>query len=122
MLPAFKFGLAASLGDGRQWFPWVHLDDVVGIILHALQTESVSGPLNAVSPGIVRNGQFTHALARSLNRPAFLSAPAFAINFVLGEMAELLLGSQRVVPKKTLESGYSFLFPQLEDALRNLVH
>jgi uncharacterized protein len=122
MLPAFRLGLAAAFGDGKQWFPWIHVDDVVGIILHALRTESVSGPLNAASPGIVRNREFVNALAGQLRRPAFLRAPSFALKLLLGEMAELVLGSQRVVPARTLESGYNFLFPHLEEALKNLVH
>lgn len=121
MLPAFRFGLGATLGNGRQWFPWIHIDDVVGIILFALHAESVSGPLNAASPGIVRNSEFVRSLAKHLNRPAFLSAPSFALNLLLGEMSELVLGSQRVVPQRTLDAGYSFLYPQLEDALKKLV-
>jgi uncharacterized protein (TIGR01777 family) len=121
MLPAFRFGLGASIGDGRQWFPWIHIDDVVGIILHPLRNQSASGPLNAVSPGIVRNRQFVEALAAHLGRPAFLSAPSFALNLLMGEMAELVLGSQHAVPQRTVESGYSFLYPRLEDALKSLV-
>ncbi|MEP7274233.1 MAG: TIGR01777 family oxidoreductase, partial [Acidobacteriota bacterium] len=121
MLPAFKFGLAASLGDGRQWFPWIHIEDILGIFLHALNNESITEPLNAASPGIVRNEEFTRELAQALHRPAFLSAPSFALNLILGEMAEMVLASQRVVPGRTLDTGYQFRYPALAPALRDLV-
>lgn len=121
MLPAFKFGLAASLGDGRQWFPWIHIDDVVGIILHSLLNEEISGPINAVSPGIVRNEQFTRSLAQALHRPAFLTAPSFALNLLMGEMSGVVLASQRVVPRRVLDTGYQFFFPDLDQALAELL-
>ena len=122
MLPAFRLGVAGDLGSGRQWFPWVHIDDVVGIFRHALMTDLVRGPMNAAAPGIVTNAGFTRALARELHRPSFLSAPAFALRLLFGEMATILLGSQRVIPGVALETGYRFRYPELNEALRDLIN
>lgn len=121
MLPLFKLGLAGRLGSGRQWFPWIHSDDVVGLIEQALLTEGIAGPLNAVAPGIVTNAEFTTTLAAVLRRPAFFAAPALALKLVLGEMAEMLLASQRVRPAAALASGYRFKFPELKPALEELL-
>ena len=121
MLPAFRLGVAGDLGSGRQWFPWVHIDDVVGIFRHALMTDLVRGPMNAAAPGIVTNAGFTRELARELHRPSFLSAPAFALRLLFGEMATILLGSQRVIPGVALETGYRFRYPELSEALRDLL-
>ena len=121
MLPAFKLGLAATLGDGQQWVPWIHLDDIVGIFLHALLTDTVVGPINAAAPNIVRNDEFTCELADILNRPSFLAAPSFALNLVLGEMAELVLMSDRVTPSRALETGYHFRYTHLKKALKSLL-
>jgi uncharacterized protein (TIGR01777 family) len=121
MLPAFRLGVAGDLGSGRQWFPWVHIDDVVGIFRHALMTDLVRGPMNAAAPGIVTNSGFTRALAHELHRPSFLSAPAFALRLLFGEMATILLGSQRVIPGVALETGYRFRYPELSEALRDLL-
>lgn len=120
MLPIFKFGLGGSLGSGQQWFPWIHLDDVIGIFHHAIFNEAVSGPINAVAPGIVTNTGFTEALAAALHRPALFAVPSFALRIGLGEMADLLLGSARVIPEVALATGYEFKFPQLRNAFANL--
>ncbi len=120
MLPAFQFGVAGKLGDGRQWFPWIHNADIVGLLQHALLNESVRGPLNAVSPNPVTNAEFTKELAALLHRPALLPVPKFALKLLFGEMAEVLLASQRVVPEAALQSGYQFRFPWLREALREL--
>lgn len=117
MLPPFKLGLGGPLGSGRQWMSWISLDDEVGLIIHALQG-SLSGPINLVAPAPARNADFAKALGRALHRPAVLPAPAFALKLALGEMSELLLGGQKVVPKKALESGYRFQHPTLESALK----
>ncbi|MCI0488531.1 MAG: TIGR01777 family oxidoreductase [Blastocatellia bacterium] len=121
MLPAFKSGIAGRLGDGRQWFPWIHLADIAGIFRHAILTPSLEGPVNGVAPGIVTNAGFTGELARALHRPAFLPVPAFALRLLMGEMADVLLASQRAMPKAALESGYSFEYPNLTPALENLL-
>ena len=93
MLPPFRLGIGGRLGDGTQWFPWIHIADVAGIVMHAIENESVRGPVNAVAPRIVTNAQFTRELASVLNRIAFLPAPEFALKLVFGEMAEALLSS-----------------------------
>lgn len=121
MLFPFKLGLGGPLGSGRQWMPWVHLDDIVGLALHAAARSEIRGPLNAVAPGIVDNRAFTKAMGKALHRPAFLPAPAFALRLALGEFAELLLASQRVVPRVAMQSGYAFRYPELEPALRAIL-
>ena len=120
MLPIFKFGLGGSLGDGQQWFPWVHIEDVLGIFYHAIFNEAISSPINAVAPGIVTNAGFTEALAATLHRPAILFVPSFVLRLGLGEMADLLLGSTRVIPDVATATGYQFKFPLLRNALVNL--
>ena len=120
MLPPFRVGLGASLGSGRQWMPWIHVDDVVGLVLHALRTDT-RGPMNAVAPSPVRNEELTRVLAHVLQRPALLRAPAFVLRAALGEVAGVVLGSQRVVPRVAEASGYRFQHPDLEEALRHLL-
>ncbi len=117
MLLPFRLGLGGPLGTGQQWMPWVHLDDVVGIILHALSTPSLRGPVNATAPQPVRNKDFTRTLAALLHRPAVLPAPAFALRLILGEFADILLASQRVLPRRAQTSGYTFQHSTLESAL-----
>ena len=121
MLPPFKLGLGGRLGDGRQWFPWIHIEDVVGIFLHALMSPAVDGPINGVAPGIVTNEEFTRELAAALNRPAFFPVPQFALRALMGEMAEVVTASQRVVPQVALDTGYRFKYPNLRPALESLL-
>jgi uncharacterized protein len=121
MLPAFKLGLGASLGDGTQWFPWVHVEDVVGVFHHAIFNEKVIGPINAVAPNAVTNAEFTETLASVLHRPAIFAAPSFLLRLGLGEMADLLLGSTRVIPEVAMATGYEFKYPMLKAALTNLL-
>jgi len=122
MLPTFKLGLGGRLGSGKQWWSWIHLDDIVGAIHHVMQADSLSGPVNLVASNPVRNADFTKTLASVLGRPAFFSVPAFAARSGLGEMAqELMLASQRVEPAKLKASGYRFRFEDLRTALENLV-
>nr|ABV27423.1 conserved hypothetical protein [Chloracidobacterium thermophilum] len=120
MLPVFKWGLGGPLGSGNQWFSWIHVADVVGLIMWALSSTHVRGPVNAVAPNPVRMRDFATTLGKVLNRPAFLPAPSFALNLVLGESAQVLLDGQRVLPKVALQGGYQFRFPELEAALRDL--
>jgi uncharacterized protein (TIGR01777 family) len=117
----YSLGLGGRMGSGRQWMPWIHLDDEVGLIDHLLQHEACSGAFNACAPEPVRNADFSQALARALHRPAVLPAPAWALKLALGEMSVLLLGGQRVTPERALESGYQFRFAQLDDALASLL-
>jgi uncharacterized protein len=127
MLPPFRFGVGGKLGSGEQWMSWIHIADWVGIVLHLLSgntasSNAASGAVNLVSPQAARNGEFTETLGRTLRRPALLTVPAFALRVLYGEMANVLLASQRVAPNAALEAGYTFQFPQLEPALRNLLH
>lgn len=118
MLLPFKCGLGGVLGNGEQWMSWVALDDVLYAIAFALEAQSLSGAVNLVSPHPVTNAEFTRTLAQVLKRPAFLPAPAFALKIALGEMAqELLLNSQRALPKVLLESGFEFRHGDLRAAL-----
>jgi len=119
MLPLFRLGLGARLGSGRQWMSWIALADATAAMLHLLQADSVSGPVNLTAPNPVTNREFTLTLARVLRRPALLSVPALALRVVFGEMAdEALLASTRVVPRRLLDSGFSFQHAELEAALR----
>jgi len=122
MLLPFKLGGGGVVGDGRQWWSWVCVDELPRIILHCIQTESLSGPVNATAPGAVDNREFTKTLGRVLRRPTIVPMPAFAVKAAFGEMGEeLLLASTHVVPKRLQESDYDFAFPELEPALRHLL-
>ncbi len=121
MLPIFKLGLGGKLGSGRQWMPWIHIDDQRAAILHALESESLHGPLNLAAPEPERNRDFTRKLAAAVHRPAFLPAPAFALKLALGEFATALLASERAVPAALEADGFPFRFRKLEDALADLV-
>ena len=114
----FRLGVGGRIGSGRQWISWITLDDVVGIIRFALETNLVSGLANAVSPNPIRNAAFSSTLARVLHRPAIFRVPPFALRLALGEMADaLLLASQRVYPTKLEQLGYRFLYPDVQRAL-----
>lgn len=115
---AFRLGLGGRLGSGRQWFPWVHVDDLVGLVRAALAEERYAGAVNAVAPNPVQNAEFTKALAAVLHRPALLPVPALPLRVVLGELARELLGSRRVLPARALAHGFAFEFERVEDALR----
>ncbi len=122
MLPPFRLGLGGKVGSGRQYWPWIALDDVLGIILYAIHNGSLRGPVNAVAPDAATNLEFTKALGRVLGRPTIFPMPAFAARLAFGEMAdELLLSSQRLQPAKLLASGYAFQYPKLEDALQHVL-
>ena len=119
MLPAFRAGAGGRLGDGRQYMPWIGLDDTLGLILHAIATPGVSGPINVTAPLPVTNATFTSALGRVLGRPTVLPIPSLAVYALLGEMGRtVLLGGQRAVPAKAQDTGYEFLHPSIEEALR----
>lgn len=118
-LPTKMFA-GGRLGSGRQGMPWIHIDDIVGLILFCLDNDEISGPVNAVAPELADNDTFGRALAKALGKPYWLHAPAWAIRAALGEMSALLLTGQFAVPRKALEHGYSFRYPRLADALRDL--
>jgi uncharacterized protein (TIGR01777 family) len=121
MIPTFKLFLGGFLGNGRQWFPWIHIDDIIGIYKHAIDNENFHVSINAASPGIVRMKQFAKTLGRVLHRPSFLPIPKFAIRILKGELGNYTTHSQRVVMDKLLNSGYKFKFENLEDALSDLL-
>ena len=115
-----RLALSGPVASGRQWWPWVHLDDVVGLTLHALDNETVHGPVNVSAPEPVRQRDLANALGRALRRPAFAPAPAFALRLALGGFASELLNSRRAIPAAALASGYAFRYPELEAALRDI--
>ncbi|MBZ5647851.1 MAG: TIGR01777 family oxidoreductase [Acidobacteriia bacterium] len=118
MLPPFRMGVGGRVGSGEQWMSWVALDDAAGAVEHALTNESLRGPVNVVAPNPVRNSEFTKLLGEVLHRPAVLPMPVFAVKLAFGEMGTtLLLGSQRVLPKKLEASGYQFKYPELKSTL-----
>lgn len=122
MFLPFKLGAGGRIGSGRQWWSWISLDDAVVAIRHAIETPSLSGPVNAVAPNPVTNNEFTKILRSVLGRPTILPMPAFAARLALGEMADhLLLASTRVTPRRLLETGFVFKLPELEGALRHLL-
>lgn len=121
LIPMFRWGLGGKLGNGQQWMPWIHVHDLAAMIGWAIETDSVSGPLNGTAPHPVRNTDFTKSLASAVGRLAILPAPRFGLRLALGEFADSLLVSQKVVPTKANESGFQFAFPQLDEALKDIV-
>ncbi len=122
MLPPFRMGVGGKLGNGRQWMPWVHMDDVIGLLLHAAREHAapeqrLSGPLNIASPKPVTNAEFTRTLGHALRRPAILSVPRVALRVAFGELSEALLSSQRVMPRAAQATGYGFVYSELAPAL-----
>jgi uncharacterized protein len=122
MMRLFKFGIGGRIGSGQQWMSWIALQDAVNVIREALQNRAASGAVNLVAPQPVRNADFAQALGRAMHRPAIVPAPAFALEFALGEMAEaLLLASQRVVPSRLEQLGYRFAQRDLSSALAGVL-
>jgi uncharacterized protein len=117
MLLPFRAGLGGALGSGEQWMSWIHVDDVVELILFAARQPSVAGPVNAVAPHPVRNAEFIKALANAVKRPAFLRVPRFALHGIFGEMAEVMLSSQRVIPEAATAAGFHFRYNDVRSAL-----
>lgn len=118
MLLPFRMGVGGPVAGGQQWMPWVHIDDLVGIYMRALDDASWSGPFNASAPEPVTNREFSRELGRALHRPAVLPVPSFALRVLYGEMAEIITTGQRAVPEHTLAGGYQFTQPDLAAALR----
>jgi len=119
MLPPFRAFVGGKVGTGSQWMSWIHIADIVGLIRHAIE-HPVSGVMNATAPNPVRNREFARELGAALHRPAIFPVPALALRVILGEMASVLLASQRVLPKAAESTGYRFEFPDLGGALRDL--
>jgi uncharacterized protein len=121
MLTPFKAGGGGRMGTGEQWMSWIHIDDLVGLLLFALDRGDVQGALNATAPQPVRNAGFTHELGGVLKRPTVLAVPVFALKLMFGEMANVLIASQKVAPQAALRAGYQFQFSELRPALDNLL-
>ncbi|XP_076811955.1 epimerase family protein SDR39U1-like [Clavelina lepadiformis] len=120
--PSYWLGFGGPISDGKQYFPWIHIDDIVGIFTHILTNDDVIGVLNGVAPAITTNKEFSQCFASNLNRPAILCLPAIAVNAIFGSVrASMLLEGQCVTPKRTLRTGYKFIYPQLDDALKQIV-
>jgi hypothetical protein len=122
MLTPFKLGVGGPVGNGRQWMSWVHLDDLVGVILHAIDHAHVRGVLNGTAPGAVTNREFSKALGRALGRPAIFPVPVFMLRLRFGEVADVISTGQHVVPARTLEADYQFRYPDIDGALGDLLN
>ena len=120
MLPPARLGANTYFGDGQQWYAWVHIDDICRLFIHAIENESMQGFYNGTAPQAERNKDFAKILGKVINRPLVLPAPAFGLRLAMGEMADVVLTSAKVLPKRTLKSGFEFKFPDLESALRSL--
>jgi uncharacterized protein len=118
MGPPFKFFAGGPLGSGAQWMPWIHLEDEIGLMLHLIERSEARGPFNATAPNPVRMREFCQTLGRVMSRPCWAPVPAFALRILLGEMAEMLLTGQRVLPAAAQKVGYGFRYPYLYDALK----
>lgn len=121
MLLPFKLFVGGPLGSGKQWFPWLHIDDVVRIYIHAIDNKNLSGAVNAASPNIVRMKEFAKTLGKVMKRPALFPVPEFALRIVVGEAAGTVVSGQRINIEKLIKSGYKFKFENLEEALRDLL-
>ncbi|MFC1882794.1 TIGR01777 family oxidoreductase [Thermodesulfobacteriota bacterium] len=121
LIPAFKLFVGGPLGDGQQWFPWLHLDDLMAAMVFVLEHPEVSGPLNFCAPNPVRNRELAQTLGEVLSRPSFMPAPAFMIRLALGEFGDVFLGSQRTIPDKLVNHGFSFQYPDIRGAIRAIV-
>jgi uncharacterized protein (TIGR01777 family) len=122
MLAPFEFGAGGPFGSGLHWMSWIHRDDLVRLVVHAIATPALSGPLNGTAPTPVRNAAFAAALGRTLRRPAFVRMPAWPLRLALGAFAEeLLLRGQRVIPAAALKSGFRFVYPSIDEALGAIV-
>ncbi len=121
MLTPFKLGIGGPAGSGQQWMSWIHIDDLVDIILHTLDHATVSGVINATAPAPVTNKVFSKSLGRALGRPAFFPVPAFALRLRFGQVAEVVLTGQRVLPRRAMDLGYAFQFRDIDAALADLL-
>jgi len=120
MITPFKWFAGGPMGNGRQWFSWIHIDDLIAGLMFMLENAKVQGPVNLCSPAPVTSGELARTLGAVLGRPAVIPAPSFALRLILGEFADTLLASQRAIPEKLLASGFVFRFPDLKDALTDL--
>jgi uncharacterized protein (TIGR01777 family) len=117
MIPVFRVGIGGRLGSGKQWMPWIHIDDVARLFVHAVETPSVCGVWNATAPSPVTNAEFTRELARALHRPALLRVPPLALRLAFGDLGRNMLDSARAVPEAALRAGFAFRYATLRQAL-----
>jgi len=120
MIPAFKYFAGGPLGSGLQWFPWIHMADLISAINFILETNEIKGPVNFCAPNPIKNRDFSKALGNVLNRPSFMKVPSFMIRLVVGEMGTLLTNSQKVIPHKLLRHGFKFQHPDIDSALEDI--
>jgi len=121
MIPLFKKYIGGPIGSGKQWFSWVHIKDLAEAFVFLLKHPEISGPVNVCSPNPVRNKDLAKALGKALHRPSFFPVPGFMVKLVLGEFGSVILEGQRVIPKKLLENGFVFQYPDIDKALQNIV-
>lgn len=122
MIPLFKKYLGGPMGSGKQWFSWIHIEDLVRAFLFLMDHPEISGPVNFTSPNPVQNKTLASSLGRVMHRPAFFSAPGFMLRLILGEFGSVLLEGQRVIPQKLLKSGFQFRYPDIDPALEQVIH
>ncbi len=120
MAPPFRFGVGGRIGSGQQWMSWIHIDDLIGLIVFALSASTLAGPVNATAPNPVTNADFTLELGRALHRPAIFPVPAIALKLMFGEMSGMLIGGQRVLPQAALAAGFTLRYPEIGSALADL--
>jgi uncharacterized protein (TIGR01777 family) len=121
MIPPIRFFVGGPVGNGRQWFPWIHIEDLISAIIFVLENKAVKGPLNFTAPKTTRNIELVKTIAGILHRPAFMPAPSFMIRLILGEFGSSILASQRVVPDKLLKYGFEFKYPDIKSAISNII-
>jgi hypothetical protein len=121
MVKPFKFFAGGHLGTGRQWLPWIHIDDLTELFIYLLESEKMSGVYNGTSPDRITNKQLAKAIGKILGRPAVFPVPAFILKLVVGEFAKYLLEGRKIIPKRTIESGFKFIYPDIESALKNVL-
>lgn len=121
MIAPFRFFVGGPLGNGKQWFSWIHIEDLIRAASFCIENKHIHGPINFVSPGAVTNGELSRTIGRFLRKPYWFPAPAFGMKLILGEFASVLLASQRAIPKALLENGFSFHYPTMESALKSLL-
>jgi uncharacterized protein len=121
VIPLFKYFLGGPLGSGRQWFSWVHMDDLAEAFIFLLKHTEINGAVNLCSPRPLRNADLGKAIGKILHRPSFMPAPGFMIKLILGEFGSVLLKGQRVIPRRLLEAGFQFKYPNIEEALKGII-
>jgi uncharacterized protein len=121
MIPLFRKYIGGPIGSGRQWFSWIHIEDLAEAFVFLLNRPEISGPVNLCSPDPVRNRNLAEALGRALHRPSFLPAPAFMVKLVLGEFGSVILEGQRVIPRKLLDARFVFKYPDIDQALQDII-